>query len=71
MKFGKLLQSWAASEANPAHGELFLRFKELKKTLKLIKPLEAGKACDYHCAAQFCNVTEALNKDCVMLYHRC
>ena len=43
MKFGKLLQSWAATEANPAHGELFLRFKELKKTLKLIKPLEAGK----------------------------
>ena len=41
MKFGKLLQSWAATEANPAHGELFLRFKELKKTLKLIKPLEA------------------------------
>lgn len=41
MKFGKLLKSWAEEEM-PNQSDLFLRFKELKKQLKLIKPPDSG-----------------------------
>lgn len=41
MKFGKLLKTWAEEEM-PQQSDLFLRFKELKKQLKLIKPPESG-----------------------------
>lgn len=41
MKFGKLLKSWAAEE-EPENSELVLRFKDLKKQLKLVKPAEQG-----------------------------
>ena len=39
MKFGKLLKLWAAEEL-PGNSDLVLRFKALKKQLKLIKPAE-------------------------------
>lgn len=39
MKFGKLLKTWAAEE-EPENSELVLRFKDLKKQLKLVKPAE-------------------------------
>lgn len=41
MKFGKLLKNWAAEE-RPENSELVLRFKDLKKQLKLVKPAEQG-----------------------------
>lgn len=43
MKFGKLLKSWAAEE-KPENAELVLRFKDLKKQLKLVKPAEQGSS---------------------------
>ena len=43
MKFGKLLKTWAAEE-KPENSELVLRFKDLKKQLKLVKPAEQGAA---------------------------
>lgn len=42
MKFGKLLKTWAAEE-RPENAELVLRFKDLKKQLKLVKPAEQGQ----------------------------
>ena len=41
MKFGKVLKTTA--EEMPEMGDLFLRYKELKRQLKLIQPSDIGK----------------------------
>ena len=38
MKFGKVLKTWAEMPENSENSDLVLRFKELKKQLKLVKP---------------------------------
>ena len=43
MKFGKVLKTWAEMPENSENSDLVLRFKELKKQLKLVKPSDAGK----------------------------
>jgi len=48
MKFGKVLKTWAEMPENSENSDLVLRFKELKKQLKLVKPadpdIEGGEA---------------------------
>lgn len=60
MKFGKLLKIWAAEEA-PENSDLVLRFKALKKQLKLIKPAEEHGQL---------NVTLGCYKVCQIALHR-
>ena len=43
MKFGKVLKTWAEMPENSENSDLVLRFKELKKQLKLVKPSDAGE----------------------------
>ena len=52
MKFGKLLKTWAAEE-RPENFELVLRFKDLKKQLKLVKPAEQGDAQEVMCSTEW------------------
>jgi hypothetical protein len=43
MKFGKVLKTWAEMPENSENTDLVLRFKELKKQLKLVKPADPGE----------------------------